>query len=214
MRDDPQFNDALEEIIKERLAREREQGKTQGKDPDDPVRRDHRLLESPVMFGRPVKSPSDTTLYTPAFKQAKQSDAIEQISNFVEEIRISGNVSRDAVQHRHSNNTPVRNSPGPRQRDRTPESRISERGRDARDAREQWSCGIPQRGIESRDDHAVKMRCANDITDRIIMQAEQFKANLAAPAGKLPYQLIKEKFVTNSGLGVIDSDIQMLRKFR
>ena len=55
------------------------------------------------------------------------------------------------------------------------------------------------------------MRRANEVTDKIIMQVEQFKATLAAPTGKLPYETIKNKFVTETGLAPIDSEIQMLR---
>ena len=38
-----------------------------------------------------VKSPSDTTIYSPAFlkKQGKADEVINQISNFVEDIRIA-----------------------------------------------------------------------------------------------------------------------------
>ena len=40
--------------------------------------------------GNMVKSPSDTTLYTPALQQIRQNNAVEQISNFVQEIQLAG----------------------------------------------------------------------------------------------------------------------------
>ena len=39
-----------------------------------------------------IKSPSDTTLYTPVLKQSKKMDnMIDKISNFVESVRLENN---------------------------------------------------------------------------------------------------------------------------
>ena len=52
-----------------------------------------------------IKSPSDTTLYKPALQKGRQSELINQISNFVKNIRMEserpGSSRYDETEHRH-----------------------------------------------------------------------------------------------------------------
>ena len=49
--------------------------------------------------GKMVKSPSDTTLYKPAMKKGVESELVNRISNFVENIRIETAASPNVAKH-------------------------------------------------------------------------------------------------------------------
>ena len=56
--------------------------------------------------GEMVKSPSDTTLYKPAMKKGVESELVNRISNFVENIRIETAASPNVAKHSQAH--PVR----------------------------------------------------------------------------------------------------------
>ena len=123
-----------------------------------------------------VKSPSDSTLYTPALKLLKRhereqegvvlkgpvnddasDEVMEKISNFVDSMRIES----------------ARKNKTDRKRHRSEDD-------------DEQSSRRPERGDDPRE-----------VTDRIILESEKFKANLVAPKG-MPDR--------------IDSNIELLRK--
>ena len=74
-----------------------------------------------------------------------------------------------------------------------------------------------------RDFHDATQNEENDTlaekaTDQLLLQAEKFKARVEAPKGMynvMPYDYdrLRSKFVTDNGLGPIDSEIMILRNF-
>ena len=88
-RKDPKFRRILDAMVYDQLQSDK------GESPEKLFQNHGNVLngKSP-----PIKSPSDTTLYTPALKKIKETDrALDQISNFVEGIRLqnSSRSSRD-----------------------------------------------------------------------------------------------------------------------
>ena len=157
-----------------------------------------------------VKSPSDSTLYTPALQKVanfrKNNDVINQISNFVESIRIeSESGSGEAPQVPH---TPPR-----RVVQRTPEQPIVNE-----------PVNTTSDGNQGRLNEAEEMRIAREKTDELILQAEQYKAKVEAPIqgmgidignlyNPLNAKQMRDKFITPDGLAPINEQIQMMRNF-
>ena len=162
-----------------------------------------------------IKSPSDTTLYSPGLRRANvdthvnlaaiandnESDLIEKISNFVEHIRIGNRQSyaRGSSQATGSGDN-NKNTP------------------------------LDKRRVEHRADRDKDISSPDrtqQATDQLLLQAEKFKARVEAPKGTylasssnntgnlMPYDYdkLREKFITNEGLGPIDSEILFLRNF-
>ena len=106
-----------------------------------------------------VKPPSDTTLYAPALKRGFVNDnIINKISNFVEDIRIE--------EDRRSGLTEWRSTdPSDHERNKTSDQRKYRENKKP-----------PSSPVKSKD-----------IADDIILQAEQFKAQVAAPKGRTDF---------------------------
>ena len=130
------------------------------------------MANSPVVTG--IKSPSDTTLYTPALKKNKQvSNAIERISDFVESMRLTDRRGRKRKRSQYRSRS--RDSshddvpPPPQSRDRGRQPSSSERFRENdRDSRHEEHDEPPE-------------------VEDAILDAERFKASVVPPKGKLSY---------------------------
>ena len=174
----PLFNHMIDELVEERVRRklaeerclmlekEREElankqaHQEQGEEDEPPrptvqtpKRRNGNLF--PVQ-----KSPSDTTIYAPALAKTNVNNlpknAIEQISNFVEEIRAASEPrqSRD--------NTPVRFTKKP-----TPQGHQGSNKSDNDDELQE---------LQEKEEN-------KQATEKLLVEAEQFKATIAAPQG-------------------------------
>ena len=142
-----------------------------------------------------TKSPSDSTLYTPALRlETEQNMALNQISNFVENIRLesqknSPSTSQQNTGTRHhcvrSEVVPVDNH---------------EREREHQPVEMDYRGDTPDICNEQDDKFYRRQQEQNakEITDKVLLDAEHFKASLVTPKGMLPIQ--------------IDSHIELLRK--
>ena len=110
-----------------------------------------------------VKSPLDTTIYTPALRKVAEQDiVINQISDFVENIRMESQCNSLASDHQR-----------PSSRVRSEVVRV-ERGE---------SSSADHHARREREDEQESKEAA----DKILLDAEQFKASLVAPQkGMLP----------------------------
>ena len=159
------------------------------------------VVPSPIRAPVPgIKSPSDSTLYTPALQRvnnAKQADdLLNKISNFVEGIRIE--------QGHSSSEDEVTNAKA-----KSPEPEASGTNRE-------------------------EMERARQLTDDLILQSEQFKANVVAPQGMEQHIFLqrnnfmqdsfnfmnplnnismRNKFIMPNGLAPVNQEIQWLRNF-
>ena len=121
-----------------------------------------------------IKSPSDTTIYVPGLMKRnvknvyRDQDVINKISNFVEGIRLDSDRPRSRSQRDHASHqgSEHRSSESPVV-PRSEGNRRSESGR--------------------RSPEEDEMRETREATKKIILQAEKFKADVAAPKGKLPW---------------------------
>ena len=244
MRKNPSFRRAMNQVMQE-----------QGKRGNKVVR--HIMtttpINSPLSRNGWVKSPSDTTLYTPSLKMKSDTDTvINRISNFVEGIRLdrdrsSGHHSRETRRSMDRRRSRTRTPPqyscsrsrsrsrshlrssrshrASKQRSPRSHSRIYNRDdvysrhrlQHARDDNDHHRRDRHSRSRSKRRhrDHGDRDELArkreSNTSDKIVLQAEKFRATLAAPKGK--YEQIKEEFITDKGLGPINDDIQMLRNF-
>ena len=141
-----------------------------------------------------VKSPSDTTLYTPALKRGYKADnTIQKISNFVESLRLSS-VGRDSRERSGEQDRPQarRQSPSP-PKDRSPSpdvvrvrrSRSHSRSRSRRRSRSR-SRSMSRRRSRGRSRDRRHRRADRDHSsaDRLVVEAERFRANIAPPKGR------------------------------
>ena len=108
------------------------------------------------------KSPSDTTLYTPALRRNRRSlDAISKISNFVESMRLEED-DRGARTRVQDHVRPRKSEPG----------------------RNQHSSPRDRHDRDSRDRDRQSLRPARELADQVIVEAERFKADLVPPRGR------------------------------
>ena len=129
-----------------------------------------------------MKSPSDTTIYTPALKRAviEQNDSngrfrspqiennrlVKQISSFVENIRISEERKQQQATQKTRYDRP-------------------ERG-DAANRRESPQPGCSKQDddeLQDEDNNVRRTPEAQKVADRILINAEKFKASVEAPKG-------------------------------
>ena len=107
-----------------------------------------------------VKSPSDTTLYTPALRKVTQDNAIiDKISTFVESTRMDSSGgdchrSRELSRSRTRSRSPDRN--------------------------------VPEHNVMVRQRSEDNGTQARGMADNIILQAEKFRAEVMAPKGENP----------------------------
>ena len=171
-----------------------------------------------------TKSPSDTTLYSPALHRMNVDDIslIDKISNFVESIRLD---ERNRVRSRSSKskshgkgtveNSPVAATPSGDTR-RVEHASTSRCGCNrSRSPRENL-----KGGCRSRSSSLLPQPHTSEVTDQLLVQAEKFKAHIQAPRGNhsdflMPYdyEKLRSKFVRPDGLAPIDSEILFLRNF-
>ena len=125
--------------------------------------------------GHLIKSPSDTTLYAPLLCKGREQNSdkvIDQISNFVESIRMSQEEQGGSHQRgkkrksvEEIENSKVLNSPAILRREKFRSER-----QDIGD----------KRRVEERDAVGVT---ANSVVNRMVVEAEKFRANINAPQG-------------------------------
>ena len=210
LRHDPEFKEFLNEVLDERMSARTPQINEKSKGNNTPivsgvsntvtpaaVENEHINVKSPKTNA--IKSPSDTTIYSPALRRASNEDVslMEKISNFVESIRLD--------HHRKDNR----------------KDRMSGQGMQSTSADTRW---IERRRDRSTTDDSVDSHQSGPecITDQLLVQAEKFKAKVEAPKGNhnfndilMPYDYEKlcSKFVKPEGLAPIDSEILFLRNF-
>ena len=167
---DPNYQRVLKSLVDEKMKKKKMKRKMKKKNKKGMVTitsnnntPQRRVASSPF-----IKSPSDSTLYTPALRRLapgdqsslgtlrdhlnpNSNDVIEKISNFVESIRLEGSAKKSSDKQ----STPA----GGRKRSREADSREEEEQR------------------------------AKKVADRIILESEKFKANLVAPTGMLPLEI-------------------------
>ena len=107
-----------------------------------------------------VKSPSDTTIYAPLLKKSGQAgdDIIEQISNFVDSVRVSHEAKAN---QRRSDVTTSGATPVSRPRHAEGDRRF----------------------VKTLTDEQQQMKIANQVADKTIIDAEKYKVNTDAPQG-------------------------------
>ena len=141
----------------------------------------NRARRSPM-----IKSPSDSTLYTPALKLRQrdtvqnvggQENIVDQVSSFVDKMRLQASQrDRESSRSSHRNLVPEGN-----------------------DSREYHGSDADQ-ASSHKDDHEAH---AKELTDKLILESEKFKADLVTPKGMLDIQVIPR----------IDREIELMRKF-
>ena len=159
------------------------------------------IIETPIkLIGvATVKSPSDSTIYTPALRKAKETDnLIEKISDFVESVRLE----ESSIARRRppvAARVPARERLGPQPSIAEPVPGTS------RDDNDRSPRVMPRKSNELGGAGPSKQGGvfdeARDITNQIMFQAKQNRGILHAPKGM------------NSLPIVIDERIQLLRKF-
>ena len=237
LKDDPEFNDFLDEVLDLKLSDKTaaenlvaaNENRNQRK--DAPQRSGTSKTGNQDMPNRKsalvIKSPSDTTIYSPGLRKlscSNQSDydnnVIEKISNFVDSIRIDSGHGKSIEQNRNKIFRTATNfnnaSPGSKQRNADDDNYEHRHGDDN------------QSRSRSEVDREVDAQNSERSTDQLLLQAEKFMARVEAPKGKHPYistnnstsllmpydyEKLRSKFVTSSGLAPIDSEILFLRNF-
>ena len=136
----------------------------------------------------PVKSPSDTKIYMPALQHnLEKQDAVAKISNFVEGLRLSSQRRRSQTR----SPTPTRSHAQSRH---CSDSRSSRERSVQRRRHSQTRSHSPQR------DRKKTLAPARNLADKVITDAEQFKANLIPPKGKSSPEVL------GSTVNFIDTD--------
>ena len=207
LKNDPEFKDFINDILDSKLASQnpQETSKNRSKKGND---------------GRNnlVKSPSDTTLYSPGLRKIGMNPSnltsnlktIDDISNFVDGIRISTEVAQTSSNSKRSHGQ----QSGGRNVFPNEIATTSDGGHSSTSAK--------RRSVDARivmQDTDRNMTDRN--TDQLLLQAEKFKAKVDAPKGRcqnsllMPYDYdqLRSKFVTDEGLGPIDNEIMFLRNF-
>ena len=191
------FREVLEEERNDQVEARTKQAKHRGNLPKNDERNlgeasnRHSISGAVPPVIRPMKSPSDSTLYTPALKKIHNDSEtyklIEKISNFVESIRMESEVGESSLAPRRQREmvTPER------QRSITPRRRLHLSDEEGEDPEPEMFVGGPSPNRESVPESPLQK------AERIVRDAEKMKANLIAPKGMLPIK--------------IDHNIEMLR---
>ena len=216
LKDDPEFNDFLDSMLDRKLSgkvtetskvnSQNQKGKKGNDDLDieQPNQSSKRLSNNVVnRTHQIIKSPSDTTLYSPGLRKANnyangETNAIEKISTFVDNMRIT--------QHSGDARSTSRN--------RSAEERFP--NNNLQDTRRSTTATYDRDSGSSKQPASVD---SEKTTDQLLVQAEKFKARVEAPEGRsnliMPYDYeeLRSKFITEEGLGPIDNEILFLRIF-
>ena len=165
-----------------------------------------------------IKSPSDTTIYSPGLRRISQDDAlINKISNFVESMRIEsscGRTSSDRSGEKCSQDQPLALAETPSGDHRNVENSKSGGGQ-SRSRDSSAGTSSPQQRHDT-----IEPPQPERIVNQLLVQAEKFKAKVEAPKGRfsellLPYdyEQLRSKFVKPEGLAPLDSEILFLCSF-
>ena len=207
---DPQFHSFMDEMLDQKLAQiESKRQIATGTSLLDNNNDKQKGVTQTVRAG--VKSPSDSTLYTPALKKLtagingkNQADnIINKISNFVDEMRIESSRVSSAEK-----GTAAKRLVMDEQQPSTSGGAGVGRAPD-----------LPaQQPSGANVDEVDEFRKAQERSDELLIQAEQFKARVSAPKGNnfvTPFNLsgLRDKFITEDGLAPVDEEIQWLRNF-
>ena len=164
-----------------------------------------------------IKSPSDSTIYTPAWRKLNNNNVslIEKISNFVESIRLDAKVSdQNNLTTRNDKEATPLHLPG---RDNRCVERSSPQAHCSTNNGERSDGGRYADRPDESGNNPV-----NKVTDQLLLQAEKFKTRVEAPKGNdnyynllmsYDYEKLRTHFVTQDGLAPIDHEIMLLRNF-
>ena len=219
LRHDPDFNSFLDEVLDKKLSGKMSNGsKTKGMVAKN-INSNHTRKEQNNQV-RTVKSPSDTTLYTPGLSRVNEQrgiNAIEKISNFVESMRIDNSATAGSAMRNKRDTTPAR-------RHNIPKSHTSRKD-DAIPSSSRRLIHDAHQNEDSDNEGEEAERTA----DQLLIQAEKFKARVEAPKGTVnnfnivnsrnsmlmpyDYDRLRSRFVTEEGLAPLDSEILFLRNF-
>ena len=230
LKDDSEFSDFIDIMLDKKLSQKK------GDEPDRRASTKHRNKER----GNLIKSPSDTTLYSPALRKANNIQANsqeQQIREFIRVNQLSNNLpdlAAPGVVQVNSNNP--NESQGVNTVDNitnfvesiriscdTSKNR-SPQGKRSQDVRiVEAAVPVPSgSGSRRMNSGSGTDRTTDRTTDQLLLQAEKFKARVEAPKGRsnidsllMPYdyEQLRDKFVTEDGLGAIDKEILFLRNF-
>ena len=186
---DPKMRMAIDVLVQEKLKKAGKKKRKTGK-----VTKGNAKINDKVSKFKPntIKSPSDSTLYTPALKRApivpidNQDNVINKISQFVENIRM------DSEKNEHKHRRQSREDS--QERGESSSSQCSYKTRNDEDNAEYDARKIEkqQRRMQPNEEEA------RNLADKLVLDSEQFKASLVAPQGMLPI--------------TIDKNIELLRK--
>ena len=169
---DPEVQDYLMELVEKQVKKSLDKVKAGGKSaPPRNMKEGNQVnLEKEDL----IKSPSDTTLYTPTFRKGVQENAIiDKISNFVESIRIEGQSSEQSARDRDRSMREMHRMG--RSRD-TPPKEVRSRSRS--------KSGKHSRHARKDKRDLTQRKNSPDVADEFIVQAEQFRAQVTAPKGR------------------------------
>ena len=201
---DPDFRQFLDEVVDKRMAEKVPKSKRKQGNIDNV-----NVTDIPYK-PQAVKSPSDTTIYSPGLRRVSNEDVslIEKISNFVESIRLDG--KRDNGRTSTSRqDSPMRSNSRPHSANRSGPSSM------AKDRNQRSNHPSPGVSYQQQED-------PDRVVDQLLLQAEKFKAKVEALKGKynfqemlLPYDYdkLRSKFVKPEGLAPLDSEILFLQNF-
>ena len=219
LKNDPEFKQFLEHMLDNRMAARGEIGsgeklkrnKSKDKSSKDIEKIDGEVYDSlrteqARLHLSTVKSPSDTTIYSPRLCKVTvnhdgngndtDSTLIDKISNFVEGIRLDAENKRSCDVEKSTPRVDVRKVM----------HNDSTRNDSSRGRRERSKSPTPN---------------PDRIADQLLVQAERFKAKVEAPKGNflndilMPYDhdKLRDKFVKPEGLAPLDNKILFLRNF-
>ena len=208
LRDDPEFNSFLDQMLDKKLSDTGNYKKNGQKGNNNGGKQNL------------IKSPSDTTLYTPGLRKANEiihtdQNVIEKISHFVDSVRISsGGASRDTTSKDRRSDKNSTNHDEP--------EHVSKKHRNFGHDVEIGECSTARTDRSDETDMDTDDRRTQHTTDQLLLQAEKFKARVEAPKGMnsnssllMPYDYdkLRSRFITDEGLAPIDREILFLRNF-
>ena len=224
LKNDPDFKDFLSEIVDNKLAAQGERTASSSAPRKEKVNSRITQSEYKNKGGTPsravqpnFKSPSDTTIYSPGLRRVNRTPVsplgenvtelsiIDKISNFVESIKIDSRKGLDRGDQECSG-----------------DKRVFEQGGNHHHqhaATDGPSTSLHRDRAYSSDEQQESELQAKQVADRLLVQAEKFRAKVEAPKGNyqmlMPYdyEKLRSKFITPEGLGPIDSEILFLRNF-
>ena len=174
MKRDPHLRQLINELVDEKIEEEPTPRVKKGKISKSTDKKSKRGKIPNSFEGENIlKSPSDTTLYTPVLKRGKKANnLIDRISDFVESIRLETE-SEDSRRRRSrdSQRADVRSRLG---------KRSDSRPGCSKDNYDDYS---------STEEELVAKEPAREKANQLIVNAEKMKASLVAPKGNLPKEI-------------------------